>query len=74
MTLSMMRRLDRLAQAHEDRKMPAPGLVVVPTEDGFSALGKTYPSVEAAQAAYPDRTGQLIVIRVVDASKPPEAA
>ncbi|WP_207264784.1 hypothetical protein [Desulfovibrio sp. Huiquan2017] len=63
-------RLDRLERVQEDKQPPAPGLVAIPTEDGFSVNGQSFDSVEDAQAAFPDHTGPLVVVNAVDMRRP----
>ena len=69
---TMQTRLNRLERVQADRELPEASLVAIPTEDGFSVTGQNFDTVEAVQTAYPDRTGPLVLVRVVDGSRPQE--
>lgn len=63
------RRLTALEATREHDALPAPGLVLLPCEGGFLAEGQVYGTVEAAQAAHPDRQGPLVLVEIKDCSE-----
>lgn len=68
--MKMQTRLEKLERFQEDKQPPAPSVVGFATTGGFSVNGQVFASVEDAQAAYPDHTGPLVVVNVVDGSRP----
>ncbi|WP_272698866.1 hypothetical protein [Desulfovibrio sp. Fe33] len=68
--MKMKTRLDKLERVQEDKQPPAPSIVGFATADGFSVNGQVFASVEDAQGAYPGHTGPIVVVNVVDGSRP----